>query len=108
MAFVSTQSEWEKRMDKNQIREASKMWRAGEEGSVIAKRFGITPNHLFDIASQFRPHFPHRNKPLVESEIREYSFLSDLPDHCMHWITISGASVTLPKISMASCPRIGQ
>lgn len=95
-------------MDRNQIREASKMWRAGEEGNVIAKRFDVTPSYLFDIASKYRHDFPHRNKPMKEGEAREYAFSAALPDHCMHWITISGASVTLQKISMASCPRIGQ
>jgi len=84
------------------------MWRAGEEGSVIAAKFGVATSYIFDIAAKYRHDFPHRNKRLNDDEVRSVAFIGDIPHHCMHWVTETGSHVTLPKISMAVCPRVQQ
>lgn len=93
-------------MHKQQIEEASKMWRSGEEGSVIAKHFGITASTIFDIASKYRHMFPNRNRTNRATYVVDSSSFGDVPDNCMTWITEGGALVTLPRVSMAICPRV--
>ena len=98
-------------MRQEQLRAASRMWKSGESGKVIAKTVGIKVNHLFDLASRYRHMFPKRNRtvgerPLLVMPPELDKAADELPAGRMRWVTEEGAFVTLPKISFIQCPRV--
>lgn len=98
-------------MNAEQLRTASRLWKEGESGRIIAKTVGVKVNRLFDVAARYRHLFPKRLRavearthfiaPVISEE-------SELPHDRMRWVTESGATVTLPRISFIKCPRSAQ
>lgn len=96
-------------MNAEKLRTASKLWRQGVPGREIAKTIGVKCRMLYDTAARYRSMFPKRHHaveprfsaPPIEDEQK----LSEVREGCMHWITETGASVTLPRISFIECPR---
>lgn len=94
-------------MTEDQIIEASRLWKAGYLVDDIARQFLVEPQRIYRLAHTDRDLFPYRSRERIPKRWRWPSMtsLDPVPSDRMRWTTESGAIVTLPRISLISCPR---
>lgn len=113
-------------IDMEKLRQASEMWKQGGLARDIAKLMGIKVEALAGLCIKYRSMFPKRSKrrliingvsqriPLPEGQTVTPRKKKEEPpappppqvfEDRMGWITVSGAAVTLPRISFIECPR---
>ena len=105
----STQSQ---RLDPAGLRIAAGLWARGSSIQHIAEQLGVT-YYRVSREAQLDPNlFPSRGSTsnkfgykVGEIEADAIRWARSIPANCMRWTTESGAVVTLPRISLISCPR---
>lgn len=98
-------------MNAEQYRTATRLWRQGEKVKQIAAAAGVSARRLTCYIAA-KPHlFPERKMPmggrpriLIQPPAIVPAARVSRPD-VMEWITETGACVTLPRVSLISCPR---
>lgn len=101
----------------DKIVKASRLWNSGVVSEKIAAEFGVSRGSLSGIAAHYREHFPLRTKPkytlpvslkvepapilsVVPKPKRLKSFVGDRWVDRVPYTTISGAVVSLPRVSI--------
>lgn len=98
-------------MNAAQLQSASKMWKEGMLASAIARQLGVKVKAVLRVSQRKRAMFPIRQHAQSIGRRNASANPRPLPaapfvhHDRVRWINENGSVVTLPRVSMISCPR---